>query len=295
MMPVRPRPVAVWLRRAIRLASGLLAWLVWVLGVRRKVVLANLRLAFPGKEESELRAIARATFRNLGRMAADTLLVPFMTEEELDGLFVYEGWERYEEARARGKGVIVCTGHFGSFELLAAAHSRRGFAVTMITRKMGDHRINDLWRQMRARSGIHELVVKKGETLRAARRALSEGRILGYVIDQNQPLRRAVFPRFFGLPAATSPTPAVLARRTGAAVLFAVTMPMGDGRHRVIAEGPLDLPETGEWEADVLAFMQDLNDRLERRVREHPEHWYWLHRRWKTRPQGEGTVGTQGR
>lgn len=291
----RQRPVATWVRHAVRLAAGLLVWLAWALGVRRRVVLANLRLAFPEKAESERRAIARGSYRSLGRMVADTLLVPYMTEKELEGLFVYEGWERYEEVRGSGTGVIACSGHFGSFELMAAAHSRRGFAVTLITRRMGNHRINDLWRKMRARAGIEELVVKKGETLRAARRALAEGRVLGYVIDQNQPLRRAVFPRFFGVPAATSPTPAVLARRTGAAVLFTVTMPTGDGRHRVIIEGPLALPETGDWEADVLAFMQDLNDRLERRIRERPEHWYWLHRRWKTRPPGERPAGAEGR
>jgi KDO2-lipid IV(A) lauroyltransferase len=75
-----------------------------------------------------------------------------------------------------------------------------------------------------------------------------------------------------------------LSARTGAAVVFVVSHPLGDGRHRVVLEGPLEVPDTGDRDRDVLAFMQDLNDRLERRVREHPEQWYWLHRRWKTRP-----------
>ncbi len=149
---------------------------------------------------------------------------------------------------------------------------------------MGRSIFNDVWRRARARSGIEDLVVARGETLSAARRALAEGRALGYVIDQNQPRRNAVFPTFFGVPAATAPTPAVLALRTGAPVIFAVTVPLGDGRHRVVYEGPLTVPRTGDRGRDVLAFMQDLNDRLERHVRAHPEHWYWLHRRWKTRP-----------
>jgi KDO2-lipid IV(A) lauroyltransferase len=152
---------------------------------------------------------------------------------------------------------------------------------------MGESGANDLWRRARARAGVQDLVVHKGETLKAARRALGEGRVLGYVIDQNQPRRRAIFPTFFGVPAATSPTPAILALRTGAAVVFILAIPLGDGRHRVVIEGPLDVPRSGDRERDVLAFMQDLNDRLERRVREHPEQWYWLHRRWKTRPEGE--------
>jgi KDO2-lipid IV(A) lauroyltransferase len=107
--------------------------------------------------------------------------------------------------------------------------------------------------------------------------------VLGYVIDQSEPSRSAIFPTFFGVPCATAPTPAVLAWRTGAATVFALSVPLPDGRHRVIIEGPLDPPDTGDRERDALTFMQDLNDRLERWVRAHPDRWYWLHRRWKRR------------
>ena len=281
------RPTARLARAALQALSAFVAWLAWALRIRRRVVHDNLRLAFPEKTEPERRAIARATYRNLGRLAPEFLLAPGMARDELERVFSYDGWDRFEAARARGKGVIACTAHFGNFEMLAAVHNLKGIPITMITRRMGRSRANDLWRGARARAGVEDLVVRKGETLRAARRALAQGRVLGYVIDQNQPLRRAVFPTFFGVPAATSPTPAVLAQRTGAAVIFILALPVGDGRHRVLIEGPLDVPDTGDRRRDALAFMQDLNDRLERRVREHPEHWYWLHRRWKTRPGGE--------
>ena len=284
------RPVPGWVRRALSALFEALAAAAWLLRVRRRVVLDNLRLAFPEKGEAERRAIARATYRNLGRMAPEFLLSPRMTPDELERVFVYEGWERYEAARARGKGVIACTAHFGNFELLAAVHNLKGIPVTMISRRMGTARVNDLWRRARARAGVEDLVVQKGETLGAARRALARGRVLGYVIDQNQPLRRAIFPTFFGVPAATAPTPAVLALRTGAAVVFIAAVPLDDGRHRVVIEGPLEVPATGDRRRDVLAFMQDLNDRLERLVRLHPDRWYWLHRRWKTRPAPEGAA-----
>jgi KDO2-lipid IV(A) lauroyltransferase len=149
---------------------------------------------------------------------------------------------------------------------------------------MGKSGANDLWREARRRSGVEDLQVSKGETLKAATRALKSGRVLGYVIDQNQPKRRAIFPTFFGVPAATAPTPALLAIRTGAPVIFGLSIPMDDGRHKVVVEGPFAVPDTGDRERDVLAFMQDLNDRLERFVRLYPDRWYWLHRRWKTRP-----------
>jgi KDO2-lipid IV(A) lauroyltransferase len=262
----------------------MLGTLVWLLGIRRKAVLDNLRLAFPEKTEAERREIARRTYRNLGLMIPDFVRVPFLRPEELERIFVYEGWERFQEAIARGKGVIACTGHFGNFEVLAAAHTLRGTPVTMISRQMGKSGANDLWRALRRRSGVEDLVVTKGSTLAAAVRAIKAGRFLGYVIDQNQPLRHAIFPTFFGVPAATAPTPAVLAMRSGAAVVFVLSWPLGDGRHKVVFEGPLEPPQTGDRERDALAFMQDLNDRLERYVRAHPEQWYWLHRRWKTRP-----------
>ena len=264
-----------------------LGWVVWALHVRRGVVMSNLQLAFPEKSEAERREIARRTFLNLGRMITDFLRVPSLTKEELERLFVYEGWDVYERAKAEGKGVVACTGHFGNFDLLAAAQTLRGIPVTMITREMGKSGANDLWRETRRRSGVQDLIVRRGETLKAATRALKEGRVLGYVIDQNQQKRRAIFPTFFGVPAATAATPAWLALRTGAAVIFAVSVPLEDGRHKVVVEGPLAVPDTGDRERDVLAFMQDLNDRLERWVRLHPDRWYWLHRRWKTRPDGE--------
>ncbi len=271
-------------RRWLDAFGAALGALVWVLGIRRRVVLGNLRLAFPEKTEAERRAIARRTYRNLGQMIPDFVRVPFLPREEIERLFVYEGWENLERAKARGMGVIACTGHFGNFDLLAAAHSLKGVPVTMISRQMGKSGANDLWRAIRRRSGVEDLVVTKGSTLAAAARSVKAGRVLGYVIDQNQPLRHAIFPTFFGVPAATATTPAVLAMRSGAAVVFALSVPLGDGRHRVIIEGPVDPPDTGDRDRDVLDFMQDLNDRLERWVRAYPDRWYWLHRRWKTRP-----------
>jgi KDO2-lipid IV(A) lauroyltransferase len=235
------RPIGRWTRRLLFATCAALAWLAWVLRVRRRVVLQNLRLAFPEASARERHAIARATYRNLGRMAPEFLLAPRLPRAELEGLFEYEGWGRYEAARARGKGVIACTAHFGNFEMLAAVHTLRGIPITMISRPMGRSRLNDLWRRARARAGVEDLVVRRGETLSAARRALARGRVLGYVIDQNQPLRRAVFPTFFGVPAATSPTPALLALRSGAAVVFTVAVPRSPpGRDRGSAGGATD-------------------------------------------------------
>lgn len=271
-----PRPI-------LSAFGAFLGWLLWTLRIRRRVTLDNLRLAFPEKTEAERRAIGRANYRHLGQMIPDFLRVPTLSPAELDRLFVYDGWENYEKAAARGKGVIACTAHFGNFDLLASANTRRGVPITQIAREMGKNLANDLIREVRRRSGVDELVVKPGQTMRAIIKALHQNRVIGYVIDQNQPVK-PIFPTFFGVPAATAATPAFLARRTGCAVIFTLSVPLGDGRHQVLIEGPLEVPDTGDPAADDLAFMQSLNDKLEAWVRRHPDRWYWLHRRWKTRP-----------
>ena len=263
-----------------------IGWLIWALRIRRRVVLENLGRAFPEKSDAERLDVARRTFRLLGQMLVDFLRVPYLPPAQLQQLFVTDDWDRYEQAAARGTGVIACTAHFGNFEALAGAHTMRGVPITTISRQMADNWINSAWRAFRHKSGVEEIVVKRNATFKAAVKALRSRRVLGFVIDQNDTSRTAVFPTFFGLPAATSPTPAVLAIRTGAAVVFVLSYPLGDGRHRVVIEGPLEVPDTGDRDRDVLAFMQDLSGRLERWIRERPEQWYWLHRRWKTRPPG---------
>lgn len=275
-----------WLpRRWLRALCGALAWLAWILRVRRRVVMDNLKLAFPEKSEAERRAIARGTFRHLGRMAAEILRVPRMTPAELERVLLYENFEAVEQGLRSGKGLIACTAHFGNWELLQTGVSLRGTPISSISRHQARTGADAVLKETRRKAGVEELMVQKGATLKAAVRALKQGRALGYVIDQNVSRRRAVFPTFFGVPAATSPTPAVLAMRQGAAVIFALAVPADGERYRVVVEGPLPVPDTGDRDRDVLAFMQMLNDRLEHWVRLYPECWYWLHRRWKTRPE----------
>ncbi|HET8733071.1 MAG TPA: lysophospholipid acyltransferase family protein [Anaeromyxobacteraceae bacterium] len=279
------------MRRVLAAFGGFLGWLLWTLHVRRGVVMENLRLAFPDWTEARRREVGRRTFENLGRMATEFLTVSRLSPEERARYLAYEDPARQEEiarnARS-GRPMLVCTAHYGNFENLAAVHNMMGIPVAMVVRALGGGWFGKFWNRVRSGTGLEVLEVKRGETLKAAQRAMRDGRVLGYVIDQNMPGHRAIFPTFFGVPAATAPTPAYLAMRSGAIVFFVLDVPQPDGTHRIIVEGPLEPRDTGDREADVLAFMQDLNDRLERWVRLHPEHWYWLHRRWKTRPPPEG-------
>jgi KDO2-lipid IV(A) lauroyltransferase len=267
-----------------------LGWLLWTLHVRRGVIMENLRLAFPEWTEAKRRDVGKRTFVNIGQMALEFLLVTKLDQAELERMFVYDPHMREVTLAAlkSGRPMLVCTAHFGNFENLAAVHNMQGYAIAMVVRRMGAGWLGRLWNRGRSRAGLEVLEVTRGETLKAAQRAMREGKILGYVIDQNMPGHRAIFPTFFGVPAATAPTPAYLAMRSGAMVFFALDVPLEDGRHQIVLEGPLEPPDTGDRDADVLAFMQDLNDRLERWIRLYPDRWYWLHRRWKTRPPADG-------
>jgi KDO2-lipid IV(A) lauroyltransferase len=257
--------------------------------------MGNLRLAFPGWTEATRREVGRRTFVNLGRMAPEFLLVSRLDPAELERMFVYAPGtlESILAAREAGRPVVVCTAHFGNFENLAAVHNLKGIPITMVVRRLGGGWLGRFWSRGRQEAGVEALEVRRGETLRAALRAMRRGRILGYVIDQNVGPRRATFPTFFGVPAATAPTPAYLAMRSGAAVFFMLDVPLPDGRHQIVIEGPLEPRRTGDRDADVQAFMQDLNDRLERWIRMYPDRWFWLHRRWKTVPPDDG--GRRGR
>jgi len=278
------------MRRFLIGMGRMLGWLLWTLHVRRRVIMDNLRLAFPEWTEAQRRDVGRRTFVNIGQMALEFLLVTRMDREELDRLFVYDPGMREVMLAAleSGRPMVVCTAHFGNFENLAAVHNMQGYKIAMVVRRMGAGWFGRFWNRGRSRAGLEVLEVTRGETLKAAQRAMREGKVLGYVIDQNMPGHRAIFPTFFGVPAATAPTPAYLAMRSNAIVFFMLDVPLEDGRHQIVMEGPLSPPRTGDREADVLAFIQDLNDRLERWVRLYPDRWYWLHRRWKTRPPEGG-------
>jgi len=279
------------MRRLLIGMGRMLGWLLWTLHVRRRVIMDNLRLAFPDWTEAQRRDVGRRTFVNIGQMALEFLLVTKMDRDELDRLFVYDPGMREVMLAAlnSGRPMVVCTAHFGNFENLAAVHNMQGYKIAMVVRRMGAGWFGRFWNRGRSRAGLEVLEVTRGETLKAAQRAMREGKVLGYVIDQNMPGHRAIFPTFFGVPAATAPTPAYLAMRSNAIVFFMLDVPLEDGRHQIVMEGPLSPPRTGDREADVLAFIQDLNDRLERWVRLHPDRWYWLHRRWKTRPPEGGS------
>jgi len=251
----------------------------WALGVRRRVVRENLARAFPEMTEAARRALCRAHYAHLGRSAVEFFRAPRWSKEMLQARIDPGDWAVLERAQAQGRGVIACVAHLGNFELLAGYAARRGVPLTAVTRQLRGA-FNRAWMSLRGELGVRELrgknvVGKMVEVLRA-------DQVLAVIVDQNMLPRRAVFVPFFGTLAATTPAPAVLAERTGAPVILAAMFRQPNGRFRVHVQGPFEL---GHGPARTTQLLEELNGALEAMIRLHPAQWFWVHRRWKTRPE----------
>jgi KDO2-lipid IV(A) lauroyltransferase len=256
--------------------------LAYLLGIRRGVALQGLARAFPDRAAADRAALARAAYSQFGQSLFELSLVRRLSDAQLEKVVRFEGWERYQEAAAHGKGVVVAVGHFGNWELLMRACGRRGVRLTVLRRDLKDAVSKRLFAGRR-KAGVGELLDKGVASDAVA--LLRRGETLALAVDQNMQLKRGVFVDFFGEPACTTPAPAVLSLRTGAPLIAAFPIREADGTHRVLVEGPFRTPEGARGHAAVLALTQEVTRAVERVVRAHPDHWYWLHRRWKTRPQ----------
>ncbi|MGH9413761.1 MAG: lysophospholipid acyltransferase family protein [Terriglobales bacterium] len=249
----------------------------------------NLALAFPEMPEDERGRILRELYRHLGRQMAEFCLFPRDRREDLAALMPTVGLEHYLEAKARGKGVLVLTGHLGAWELASFGHSLAGYPMRFIVRPLDNQPLDALVNHYR---GLHgNLPISKRGFARGLLEAMQAGQTVGVLLDQNSSPPQGVFVPFFGIPACTAAGPAKIALRTGAAVVpgFAV-WEARQGRYVLYFEPALELASTGNEDADVVEHTAIFNAVLERWIRRYPEQWLWVHRRWKTRPPGANAL-----
>jgi KDO2-lipid IV(A) lauroyltransferase len=277
---VLPRPLA----RGVAIS---LAWLIYVLHRRlRRVGLRNLELAFPDKSPSERRGILRGTFTSLGRQLAEVCLFPRYTRENVSQVVVYDGFENFERAHSRGKGVLYLTAHIGGWELSAFAHSLQGHPLKIIMRALDNPYLDALIQRYRTMHG--NSLVDKDNFVRGLLAAMKAGETVGILMDTNMTPPQGVFVNFFGIPACTASGLARIALRTDAAVVPGFTV--WDSvlrKYRLRFEPAVKLIRTQNEEADVLANTALFTSIIEDYVRRYPDQWLWVHRRWKTRPPGE--------
>lgn len=269
-----PRPAA---ERLARLYAGLLDRCLPRL---RRTAMRNLELALPELSEPDKQRIADGVFRSIARLLVAFARFPRLNRENISEWIRYEGFEHYEEAQERGRGVLFATAHLGNWELSAFAHALLAEPMHVVVRPL-DNRLLD--RMVERRRGLcGNRVIEKRDFARGILKALAANEAVGILADQNTSPEQGVFVDFFGIRACSNASLARLAAHTGAAVLpgFAV-WEQAERRYVLRFYPPVEI------EGDVVADTQRIQKAIEEVVRRYPDQWLWIHKRWKTRPPGE--------
>jgi KDO2-lipid IV(A) lauroyltransferase len=260
---------------ALRVGAGL-GDTVRRLGIRARVARANLALAFPERSTEEREALLHAHYLELGRIAAEYGRLPRLAHAP-DGEVMGRADGREHLEPLVGRGALLLSGHYGNFEL-AAAWCAKLNPVDFLVRPLSNPGVEERILRLRRDAGVGVISTHGG--VKQVIRALRAGHWIAIIGDQDA-RRFGLFVPFFGRLASTPEGPARISLQTGAPIVSSRVRRMADGRHAVAFEPPreADGPPTPE---NVLALTAWHASRLEACVREAPEHWFWLHRRWKT-------------
>jgi Kdo2-lipid IVA lauroyltransferase/acyltransferase len=274
-------------RRMALAAGAALGGVAWhALPRLRRTGLRNLAMAFPGMPANERVRVLRSLYRNLGRQLAEFCQMRRYTPENTRERIRYEGLEHYRSAREKGSGVLIVTAHMGAWELSSFWHSLMGYPMTMVIRRLDNPRVDRLVNGIRCLHG--NKVVHKDDFARGLLAAMHRGETVGILMDTNMTPPQGVFVPFFGVPACTASGLARVAARTGAAVLpgFMVREP-NEGKYVLRFGEEIPMAQSGDDESDVVENTARFTAAIEQAIRRYPDQWLWVHRRWKTRPEGE--------
>jgi KDO2-lipid IV(A) lauroyltransferase len=215
--------------------------------------------------------------------------MPSYSLERASQFIRYEGLEHFLAAKERGQGVLVLTGHLGAWEMSSFYHSLAGYPMGMVIRRLDNPWVNRLVNDIRTQHGNR--VLPKDDFARGLIAAMRAGETVGVLMDTNMTPPQGVFVDFFGQAACTASGVARVALRTGAAVLpgFLVWEP-AKKKYVLHFLPELQLVDTGDTERDSTTNTQLFTTALEDVIRQYPEQWLWVHRRWKTRPPGEKAI-----
>jgi len=271
------------------LPENLSLWVGWGLGwmafhlarERQKVALQNLHIAFDQeKSKREIHAIAKRTFQNLGMTAVEFFRIPRMDVETFKRKVEVVGREIAEEVLYNKKGALLLLSHLGNWEMMGLMSKVLENPIMVIARPIKKNRwLDRMVSEIREATGLE--VISTGKASRKVIQALSQNRLVGILIDQRAKRSEGVWVDFFGRTASTTPALAVLAMRTGSPVLPVFMIRNGYRKHRLLVQEPLQFADTGDVKKDVETNTQLINHTLESMIRQYPDQWFWVHRRWE--------------
>jgi len=259
-----------------------------LLRIRRRVALENLAQAFPEKSALELKKIAQRCYENFGMMLLEYFQLPKLSAAELQRRIRFampKEQNPYELALALGKGAICMSGHFGNWEYMGALFAALQYPIVSLYQEQNNPYVAALIRDIRAKMNMAS--IPRGAALRGILKALREKKFVAILADQDAG-SNGLFVDFLGRPASTGRGPAAFVLKTAAPLVFCVAIRQPGGQHRVEAELlTFDFLENGATgdEEKLRQITEAWTKVLEKYIRQYPDHWFWMHRRWKSKKE----------
>jgi KDO2-lipid IV(A) lauroyltransferase len=248
---------------------------------RKAVALENIKQSYNGITDGDAKRLLRRVYMHFGQMFFEIPHVFRMKPHTVDRYVIFDGEENVINALKKKKGVFFLTAHFGNWELMCAAVSLRFGNLAVIARPADfvpfDRMINEL------RSHFGTEVIPKQRAMRRLLSAVKENKLIGMLLDQNVDWYEGNFVPFFGRWACTNKGLSLLALKTRTPVIPAFQVRQSDGRYRMIFGKEVALQRTGDKTKDMETNTERFTQVIEKYVREYPDHWFWFHKRWKTK------------
>ena len=276
MMSCVPLPVAQFTGRVL----GRLAFLVPL--SRRTVALDNLIQSFgPEMSAEEAKRLLRKVYIHFGQMFLEFPHAVRLNPGNLHRYVVFESEDHFLDALKKGKGVLALTCHLGNWEMLSTVSAIRFGNTAVVARPLDFEPLGRLMIDLRSRYGTE--IIPKQRSMRKLMTSLRENKMIGILLDQNVDWYEGAFVNFFGRPACTNKGLALVALKTGTPVVPIFSAKAKDGRYRIMIGKEVELIRTGDKLKDVEENTALFTGIIERHIREHPEQWFWFHKRWKTK------------
>ena len=277
LMSCIPIPIGRFLGKILGITVGMIPI------QRNRVSLDNIRHSFGDyMGKSEITKLYREVLAHFGQMLFEVPHILRFNHENLYNYVSLEGENNLLQALKKGKGVFILTGHFANWELIAAAVALRFGQLAVVARPLHSRSFNRLIYELRSRFGT-EIIPKQNSMIKIFS-ALKKNKIIAVLLDQNVDWYQGVFVNFLGRWACVNKGLALMALRTGSPVITVFPVKQEDGRYKIIIGEEVTLIRTGDMTRDVEENTALFTKIIEKQVREHPDHWFWFHRRWKTLP-----------
>jgi Kdo2-lipid IVA lauroyltransferase/acyltransferase len=232
--------------------------------------------------------VRKKMYFHMGKNLVEFLRLPVYAERFSESPVVIEGKENWDQATKKGKSILVLTAHLGFWDLLAVGFSHFGLKSSFVTKELRNKTLNAFWMSYRKFGSIHP--IDKKNSTKALLQCIRDKNLIGFIMDQNMNLDSGVFVDLGNRKACTLNAPAILARRYDLPVLAAFIIRLPDDTYRFIITPEIPVIKTDNPESDILSNTQTFSDAIRSHILEYPDQWIWMHRRWKTRPQGEPSI-----